>query len=182
MYNIFIIMMILLGAYALFSILYVKFRGGQLIIKINDDKSATIFSVVMFIIFVVAMIIFQFKDYTFYKSLSRDHALYSKLPSEHEYVKSLILSCAFWTEVMAIVAFDAMKHPEIREKGIYYFYRFYKWESIKNWKWIEENTVQFKIALFYKLNYRIKMHVSKYSKWSMDEILRKYIKNGTDKN
>lgn len=174
--------MILLGTYALFNVLYVKFRGGQLIIKIDDDKSVTIFYAVTFIIFAVVMIRFQFRDYEFYKSLSRDHALYTKLPSEHEYVKSLILSCVFWTEIMAICAFDAIKHSEIREKGIYYFYRFYKWESIKNWKWVEENTVQFKIALFYKLNYRVKMHVSKYSKWSMDEILREYIKNGMDKN
>lgn len=167
----FIGIMIFLGGYALFSILYVKFKTGKLILKIDEGKGAAIFLIIIIILWTL-MLLSEFRDYNRYRNL----------PWEYTYFKSQLFKCILMIELTAIYAFDAAKHPEIREKGIYYYYRFYKWKRIKDWKWVDENTIRFKIVLFHKLNYRITIPVSKYSKWSMDEILEKYIKNRTDKN
>lgn len=163
-YNIQLALMISLPAFMLFKVLYIKFKSGKLILRIDSGKRIIAFGIFAAILWITLMIC-NFKNYAQFKDL----------PGEYKYYKSQILNDIFWIEAMAIYIFGAVRCSEIREKGICYFYNFYRWNKLKEWRWLDENNIQLRITTFFKLSHWFQLSVSERSKCSIDEILNKYI-------
>lgn len=163
-------LIILIGIYIVFNELYIKLRAGKLILKINETRGFAISLIFMFIIWIL-LIIFECRSYILYKNT----------PMEYEFFKSEILSNVYALELIIMYILNSIRCSEIRENGICYFNNFVRWKRIKDWKWTDENTIQFRFSLFFKLSYKVKLSVSKYSKWSMDETLEKYVKKPINK-
>lgn len=160
--------MIIFGGFGLLKALYIKLRAGKIIFKLDGGKGVAIFYIVMLILWML-LIIHEFKDYSYYKELLQGYT----------FLNSRTFNDILWIELTAMLVISSMKGSEIRENGICYFYSFYSWQRIKGWKRIDENIIQLKISLFSKLSYRVKLQVSKYSIWSMIEILENHV--GKDK-
>lgn len=89
-------------------------------------------------------------------------------------LKAQFSNSVFVTVIWIFLSLGFVIHPDIRENGICNCYSFYNWQRIKEWKRIDDNTIQLRISLFSKLSYRVKLQVSKYSIWSMIEILENH--------
>lgn len=149
----------------LFKVLYMKFKSGKLILKIDSGTMIIAFSIFVTIL-LFALIICHFRDYTRFKNLQGEYAYY----------KSQILNDIFWIEAMAIYILGAVRCSEIRENGICYFHVFYRWDRIKGWRWLDENNIQLRITTFFESSRWFQLSVSEHSKCSIDEILNKYIR------
>lgn len=167
MYNFIIGITIVLGVYALLKALYIKLRAGKIILKLDEGKGDIIAFIVM-IIFCVIDIMNEYKYYLQYKEKFPVH--------KAQFLNSVVL-----TVIWIILFLGFIIYSGIRENGICFGYSFYSWKRIIGWKRLDENTIQLKIALFLKLRYTVKFHVSKYSIWTMIEILEKHVEKDINK-
>lgn len=150
------IVIIILGIYLLLTNLYTIYCRGKLIVKVKESKGLSIFWVVA-LTFWVAMTWFGISEYINYK--------------DSRVINNIIVNI-FWIESSVLNIIRSVRSAEIRENGIYNSGYFYKWSKIKNYSWVSENVIQFKIDTLFKANRSCEFAIKEEFKLKIDEIMQ----------
>jgi len=84
----------------------------------------------------------------------------------------------FWVEFSILYIIDSIKVSQIREKGLYFPLRFYKWDKIKGYEWISPNIIVFKVETFFNKEKKCKLivRVKEDEKLKLNQILENLIR------
>lgn len=165
-----IIIIIIVTCFLLKEIFIANYRGKH-IIKPDERRNLAI-AWIMFLILWSLFLISDIKNYLEYTS-----PFYGKFIEYNATMYgNFILQHALWIEICILNFLGAVRYSEIREKGIYDYLHFYKWNRIQSYSWISPNTIQLKVAMFQRINHDINFTVVEKNDISkVDEILKKYI-------
>lgn len=156
-FSILSIVLIIVGIYLLSTDLYTIYCQGKLIVKVKESKGLSIFWVVA-LIFWVVMTWFEISEYIDYKN--------------SRVINNIIVNI-FWIEFSVSNIIRSVKSLEIRENGIYNSGYFYKWSKIKNYSWISENVIQFKINTLFKANRSCEFAIKEEVKLKVNEVMQR---------
>ncbi|MDF2884718.1 MAG: hypothetical protein K0R54_5288 [Clostridiaceae bacterium] len=165
-----IIIIIIVTCFLLKELFIANYRGKH-IIKPDERRNLAI-SWIIFLILWSLFLIIDIRKYVEFTS-----------PFYGEFIESnaamygnFILQHALWVELCILNFMGAIRYSEIREKGIYNYLYFYKWDKIKSYSWISPDIIQFKVTIFKKINRKFTFTiVGKNDILKMDEILKRYI-------
>lgn len=165
-----IITIIIVTCFLLKEIFIANYRGKH-IIKPDERRNLAIVWIIFLILWSLSLIS-DIKNYVEYTN-----PLYSKFIEDNAIVYgNLILQHAVWIEICILNFMGAVRYSEIREKGIYDYLHFYKWNRIQSYSWISPDTIQFKVTIFQRINHDITFTIVEKNDISkMDEILKRYI-------
>lgn len=140
---------------------------GKKIIKVKDSgrKVWYVFFVV-FVILSLSMLIGNFKHWIMiYKCRDR---FYREMLENVNYIFFIVWS--FFNILVSKVS------NTITEKGIYIDSAFYRWEKIQGYRWVEENTIEFRIKTAKKhKNKKLEVDLD-VNRSEVDNVLKVYIK------
>lgn len=148
---------IILGIYLLLTNLYTIYWRGKLIAKVKESKGLSIFWGVA-LIFWVAMTWFGISEYINYK--------------DSRIINNIIVNI-FWVESSVLNLIMSVRSAEIRENGIYKSGHFYNWSKIKDYSWISENVIQFKISILFKANRSCEFTIKEEVKLKVNEVMQR---------
>ena len=136
--------------------LYTIYHHGKSIIKLNKDKSLTIFWVILLIIW-VAIFLFATSNYIDYGG---------------DIFYNHIFMSICWIELSIINIIKSLRKSEIRENGVYSSGRFYKWSKIKSYSWILSTTIQFKANAFLETNKSFEIIIEEEFKDKVGQVIK----------
>lgn len=166
-----IIIIIIIVTCSLLKEIFIANYRGKHIIKPDERRNLAIAWIIFLILWSI-FLINDIKNYVEYTS-----PFYGKFI---EYNASMygnfILQHVLWIEICIFNFMGAVRYSEIREKGIYDYLHFYKWDRIQCYSWISPDTIQFKVTIFQRINHDITFTIVEKNDISrIDEILKRYI-------
>lgn len=155
-----ILILIMIGTYFILKELCTARYHGKLIIMVGERRYLVMFWIVILALWVVLLI----KD-------TREYMHYRELL----YIDS-ILNHVLWIEVCILNILGSIKHSQIRERGVYISFHFFKWSRIRSYTWILPDIVELRIAILFRVKLKFKLILNKLSDKSyVDKILQRYI-------